>query len=78
MTDILTTKRRNALPSSAFALPGRRYPIFDKDHAQDAKARADEMYKKGYLTKAEYDLIVLKANAVLRKAGVSEPEKEKA
>ena len=36
------------------------------------------MYKKGYLTKAEYDLIVLKANAVLRKAGVSEPEKEKA
>lgn len=36
----LTSKARNALPSSAFAEPGKRaYPISDKDHARDALAR---------------------------------------
>jgi len=33
------TAERNALPESAFALPGRRYPIHDEDHARDALAR---------------------------------------
>ena len=35
----LTSKRRNALPASDFALPGRRYPIEDKAHARNALAR---------------------------------------
>ena len=35
----LTAKRRNALPSSAFALPGRRYPIHNREHAIDALSR---------------------------------------
>jgi hypothetical protein len=35
----LTTETRNALPDSAFALPGRRYPIHDINHARDALAR---------------------------------------
>jgi hypothetical protein len=29
----LDAAARNALPNSAFALPGRRYPIEDKGHA---------------------------------------------
>ena len=61
----LTTKARNALPDSAFALPGRRYPIVDKDHAAAAKARAEQMLKLGRLTHAEYDLIIKKADHVL-------------
>ena len=36
----LTTKARKALPSSAFAGPGRSYPVEDKAHARNAKARA--------------------------------------
>jgi hypothetical protein len=36
----LTTDTRNALPESAFAIPGERaYPIHDKNHARNALAR---------------------------------------
>lgn len=35
----LTTGRRNALPESTFALPHRRYPIEDANHARNALAR---------------------------------------
>lgn len=35
----LTSAKRNALPGASFALPGRRYPIEDKAHARNAKAR---------------------------------------
>ena len=38
----LTTKARKAIPSSKFALPGRRYPIEDKAHAANARARASQ------------------------------------
>ena len=61
----LTTKERNALPDSAFALPGRRYPIVDKDHAVAAKARAEQSRKLGRLTQAEYDLVIKRADHVL-------------
>lgn len=35
----LTAATRNALPDSAFALPGRRYPIHNIAHARDALSR---------------------------------------
>ncbi len=35
----LTSEERNKLPDSDFALPGRRYPISDENHARDALAR---------------------------------------
>lgn len=35
----LTTKERNALPKKSFALPGRRYPINDANHARNALSR---------------------------------------
>jgi hypothetical protein len=38
----LTSKRRNALPNAAFALPGRRYPIENRSHAQNALARVSQ------------------------------------
>lgn len=38
----LTTKKRNKLPSKAFALKGRRYPIADKAHAKNALARVSQ------------------------------------
>jgi len=36
----LTSAKRNALPGSVFALPGRKFPINDLNHAKNAKARA--------------------------------------
>ena len=35
----LTTTSRKALPDSAFALPGRRYPIHNAAHVRNALAR---------------------------------------
>lgn len=62
---VLTTAQRSDLPDSAFALPGRRYPIFDKHHAQNAKARAQQMKEMGRLSHEEYETVVKKADAVL-------------
>ncbi len=39
---VLTTKARKALPKTAFALPGGRYPIHDKAHARNALARVSQ------------------------------------
>lgn len=63
----LTAAERNALPDTAFALPGRRYPIPDATHARDALARASEMLHKGQLSQAEYQTIHAKAEEVLRR-----------
>ncbi|MFT9399705.1 hypothetical protein [Acetobacter sp.] len=63
----LTAADRDALPDSAFALPGRRYPIPDATHARDALARASEMLHKGHLSQDEYDTIHSKAEDVLRR-----------
>ncbi len=64
----LTTKKRNSLPKSDFALPGKRaYPVNDKSHAANAKARASQMAKKGKLSKSSEEKIDAKANKVLGK-----------
>ena len=55
----LTSKGRSKLPAAKFALPEqKKYPINDKVHAQNAKARASEMEHKGTIiasTKAKID-----------------------
>ena len=38
----LTTKARKAIPTGSFALPGRRYPIEDANHARNALARVSQ------------------------------------
>lgn len=37
---VLTAEARRKLPDSAFALPGRRFPIHNAAHARDALSRA--------------------------------------
>lgn len=62
---VLTSKRRNALKSSTFGLPGRRaYPMPDKSHAANAKARAKQQLGKS-ITRGQYNHIVSQANEVL-------------
>ncbi len=63
----LTTKQRNALPDSAFAGPGRSYPVNDRSHAANAKARATQMENVGKLSPNQADMIRAKANRVLKK-----------
>ncbi len=64
----LTSKRRNSLPSSDFALPGKRkFPVEDASHAKDAKSRASEMFNKGRLSGSQKAQIDRKANAKLGK-----------
>lgn len=61
----LTTGQRNKLPASKFAGPDRSYPIPDKAHAANAKARAAQQVAKGNLSKAGEQRIDAKANRVL-------------
>ncbi len=62
----LTSTQRKRLPSNVYALPAqRKYPVPDKAHARNAKARASEEYRKGNLTKSEYDRVNRKADLML-------------
>ena len=61
----LSTRARNALPRKDFAGPGRSYPVPDRRHAFNAKARAQQQYAKGNLTKGQRDHIVEKANEAI-------------
>jgi hypothetical protein len=64
----LDTDKRNALPAEDFAEPKQRaYPIEDKAHARNAKARASQAVKAGRMSKAEEAKIDRKADAVLKK-----------
>ena len=64
----LTAKKRKALPKSSFGLPGeRKYPMPDKSHAANAKARASQMEAKGKLSPSGKAKIDAKANAILKK-----------
>lgn len=72
----LTTKQRKKIPKSQFGLPGKvkkgtasrgAYPMPDKSHAANAKARATQMVKAGKLSKSSKAKIDAKANRVLGK-----------
>jgi hypothetical protein len=66
----LDTKHRDKLPKKDFAEPEKRaYPIEDKAHARNAKARASQAVKAGRMSKAEEGRIDRKADAVLKKKG---------
>jgi len=64
----LDTDHRKKLPKSKFAEPEKRkYPIEDKAHARNAKARASQAQNAGRMSKAEEKRIDKKADAVLKK-----------
>lgn len=64
----LNAAKRNKIPKKEFGLPGeRKYPMEDKSHARNAKARASEMENKGKLSAASKAKIDAKADRVLNK-----------
>lgn len=62
----LAAAERNAIPKSEFGLPGlRKYPMPDRAHAANAKARATQMVAKGKLSSGAAAKIRAKANRLL-------------
>ena len=72
----LTAKKREKLPSKDFGLPEKartkddkkesgNYPMPDKAHARNAKARAAQQRKAGNLTKDQEERIDRKADKKL-------------
>ena len=62
----LDAAERKAIPTREFGLPGKRkYPMPDRSHAQNAKARATQMVKRGKLSPASAAKIRAKANRLL-------------
>jgi hypothetical protein len=63
----LNADKRDKLSSKDFAEPEKRaYPIEDKPHARNAKARASQALKAGRMSKAEKQRIDAKADKVLK------------
>jgi hypothetical protein len=61
----LTSSVRNKLPKSEFAGANRSYPIPDRSHAANAKARAQQQYNKGHISLSMLHDIDEKANKKL-------------
>jgi hypothetical protein len=67
----LTTAARKKLPASEFAGPDKSYPIPDRSHAANAKARASEMEHKGTISKATEKKIDARADRRLGERNAS-------
>jgi hypothetical protein len=64
----LTEKKRDKMADSKFGLPDEhKYPMPDKSHARNAKARASQQEKKGNLSEADKKKIDRKADKILDK-----------
>jgi hypothetical protein len=65
---LIDAAQRAHEPKSDFGLPGsRKYPMPDKAHAANAKARATQMVKAGTLSPSSAAKIKAKANRILSK-----------
>lgn len=65
----LSAKARSLLPSKDFGEPASRgYPMPDKSHAANAKARASQAVKAGRMSASTAKRIDTKANRVLKGA----------
>ena len=64
----LTTKRRDHLAKDEFGLPAsKKYPMPDRRHAANAKARASQQVAAGKLSVSVKERIDAQANRVLGK-----------
>lgn len=64
----LSYSKKKSLPKSDYGLPGeKKYPMPDKAHAANAKARATQMENAGKLSSSSKAKIDAKANKILKK-----------
>ena len=71
----LSSESRDKLPAGKFAGPDRSYPVNDRSHAANAKARASQAVNAGRMSTSEKGKIDAKANKVLGKEGTKAPGK---
>ena len=63
---VLSTEARKRIPKIAFGLPkDRKYPMPDRSHAGNAKARASQQEAKGNLSASQKATIDAKADRIL-------------
>lgn len=74
----LTAAKRKKIPKSEFGEPGKKkYPMPDKAHAANAKARATQMENKGKLSSSAKSKIDAKANKILGEGKKKKPTAKK-
>jgi len=62
----LTTNARKQVPKAEFGLPEqKKYPMPDREHAANAKARASQEEARGLLSATDKKRVDRKADAVL-------------
>lgn len=61
----LSAKQRKSMPASEFAGPDKSYPVNDRSHAANAKARSTQAVEAGRMSSGEKSKIDAKANKVL-------------
>lgn len=61
----LSSSTRDKMPAKEFAGPDRSYPVPDKSHAANAKARASQAVNAGRMSKGTEAKIDARANKVL-------------
>ena len=70
----IAAKEKQQLPKSAYGLPGsKKYPMPDRRHAANAKARASQQEAKGNLSGSAKKKIDAKANKILGKKSALGP-----
>jgi hypothetical protein len=63
---VLSAAARKKIPSAKLGEPGKRaYPMPDREHAANAKARAKQQLHKGRLDRQTYEHIVRMADSIL-------------
>ena len=63
----LTTVARHKIPAKLFGLPAqRKYPMPDRAHAANAKARASQQFDKGNLSASQKSKVDAAANRKLK------------
>lgn len=82
----LTTAQRKRIPKSKFGIKSRKkkggagrggYPMPDRAHAANAKARAKQMLMAGKLSRSEYEHIVAMANKMPGNVKISYKKRSK-
>lgn len=64
---IIDSRVRKKLPDQTFGLPAeRKYPMPDRSHAANAKARASQQRRAGRLSQGQEAQIDAKANRILK------------
>jgi hypothetical protein len=65
---VLRAQQRRQLPAAAFGLTAqRKYPMPDRAHAANAKARATQQENRGNISPSQKATIDAKANRLLKR-----------